>query len=148
MRLLGWALSNMAVDLKRREDTVKTEMRGRQSTGTEAQTGEMLPEAGIANSHQSWEARDDSTRVSEGGSGTCISDFRLPDCERSCCFCCSSAPVCGTLLRQPGTLIKRIISTPFYARKQAQRFRVLPMIVAWELLTLASATALIYDQRT
>lgn len=38
----------------------------RQSLGTEAETGGMLPEAGIAGSHQNWEARDDSTQSLRG----------------------------------------------------------------------------------
>lgn len=95
----------------------------RQSLGTEAETGEMLPEAGIASSHQSWEARDDSTQSLRGRwpPDTSISDFRLPDCERSCCFCCSSAPVCGTLLRQPRDPNKEDNFTPFYTRGNRRR---------------------------
>ena len=38
----------------------------RQSLGTEAEAGGMLPEAGIAGGHQNWEARDNSTQSLRG----------------------------------------------------------------------------------
>ena len=78
----------------------------------------MLPGARLAGSHQDWGARDNSTQSPRGGwpPGTSIAGFRLLDCERSCCSCCSSVPVCGTLLRQPPDTNKEGNLTPFCTR--------------------------------
>ena len=79
-------------------------------------------------------------RVSEGG-GPWHLDFRLQasDCERSCCSCCSSAPVCGTLWRQPQDTNKEDDLTPFYTRGNRRRGSgYFSCLLGWELLTLAS----------
>ena len=60
--------------------------------------------------------------------GTSIADFRLPDCERSCCSCCSSAPVCGTLLRQPLDTNKEDNLTPFCTRGKGAEVQGTPPV--------------------